>query len=106
MQLPSLLSSRRSNPASLTSRRSQGLIPTKPAYVGQVTKGQIKALVRGQGSGTISGPRGTVFFHKTDVEGRFWDLKLGDAVVFELLEDAISGPRALHVRPAPHTEGR
>ena len=74
--------------------------PSKPVYSGKRTKGRIKAIVRGQGSGIISAPSGDVFFHKTDVEGKFWDLNVGDAVVFELLDDPISGPRAQKVRLA------
>jgi len=34
------------------------------------------------------------------VQGTFWDLKRGDQVVFELLKDTISGPRAQKVRVA------
>jgi cold shock CspA family protein len=63
-------------------------------------KGKIKRLVGGQGSGTISAARGDVFFHKSDVEGKYWELQVGDPVVFELLDDPISGPRAEKVRPA------
>jgi len=74
--------------------------PSRPVYSGKRTKGRIKSIVRGHGSGIISAPNGDVFFHKTDVEGEFWDLSVGDAVVFELLEDPISGPRAQKVRAA------
>jgi len=42
-----------------------------------------------------------VFFHKSDVNGKYWDLKIGERVVFELLDDPISGPRAQNVRLAP-----
>ena len=69
-----------------------------PEYTGKPTKGRIKLLVHGQGSGIISASLGDVFFHKTEVQGKFWDLKVGDRVVFELLEDSISGPRAQKVR--------
>ena len=74
--------------------------PLKPVYAGKRTKGRIKFLVRGQGSGIISGPEGDVFFHKSEVSGTFWDLKVGDRVIFELLADSISGPRAQRVRSA------
>ena len=73
---------------------------SKPVYAGKATKGRIKFLVRGQGSGIISAPRGDVFFHKSEVSGKFWDLKVGDRVAFELLDDFISGPRAQNVRAA------
>lgn len=85
---------------------SQFVGPVKPVSRGEITKGRIKLLVLGQGSGIISGPTGDVFFHKTDVQGTFWDLKRGDPVVFELLHDAISGPRAQKVRVAPVRKGR
>ena len=74
--------------------------PSKPVYAGKSTKGRIKFLIRGQGSGIISGPGGDVFFHKSEAAGSFWDLKIGDRVIFELLDDSISGPRAQRVRPA------
>jgi cold shock CspA family protein len=75
-------------------------LPSKPVYSGKRTKGRIKSIVRGQGSGIISAPTGDVFFHKADVEGKFWDLNVGDAVYFELVDDPISGARAQKVRPA------
>jgi cold shock CspA family protein len=71
-----------------------------PNFSGPVTKGRIKRMIGGLGSGTISASNGDVFFHKSDVRGKFWDLKVGDPVVFELLDDRISGPRAQNVRPA------
>jgi cold shock CspA family protein len=66
----------------------------------RAAKGTIKRLVGGQGSGIISAARGDVFFHKSDVEGKYWELQVGDPVVFELLDDPISGPRAAKVRAA------
>jgi|SRR5579872_1114087 len=67
---------------------------------GTPTSGRIIALVLGQGHGFIR-PRNDlkVFFHRSDLcEGTaFQDLAVGDRVTFELLEDAISGPRALRV---------
>ena len=82
--------------------------PTKPVYAGKETKGKIKSLTRGQACGIIHGPNGDVFFHKADFQGKFWDLNVGDKVVFELLNDSISGPRAQNVRltPAPKTKSR
>jgi cold shock CspA family protein len=70
----------------------------KPIYSGKPARGRIKDLVRSQASGVISSQSGNVFFHKSDVEGEYWNLEVGDQVEFELLEDAISGPRAQHVR--------
>ena len=80
--------------------------PSKPVYAGKQTRGRIKSLTRGQGSGIISAPRGDVFFHKADFQGKFWDLNVGDPVVFELLDDSISGPRAQNVRVAPIRKAR
>jgi cold shock CspA family protein len=60
--------------------------------------GRIKDLVRSQASGVISSPKGSVFFHKSDVDGEYWSLEVCDQVVFDLLDDEISGPRAQHVR--------
>ena len=80
--------------------------PSKPVYAGKLTKGRIKALTRGQGSGIISATRGDVFFHKADFHGKFWDLQVGDRVTFELLDDSISGPRAQNVRVAPARKAR
>ncbi len=57
-------------------------------------------LVVGQGHGFIRLPEGRkVFFHRGDLQDgtRFNDLRVGDRVTFELLDDAVSGPRALHV---------
>jgi len=44
-----------------------------------------------------------VFFHRSDVcEGAsFNELVLGDTVTFELLDDEVSGPRAVRVEPWP-----
>ena len=39
--------------------------------------------------------------HKADFKGEFFDLQVGDKVVFELLNDTISGKRAQNVRVAP-----
>jgi cold shock CspA family protein len=80
--------------------------PTKPVYAGKLTKGRVKALTRGQGSGIISAARGDVFFHKADFLGKFWDLQVGERVTFELLDDSISGPRAQNVRVTPARKGR
>jgi cold shock CspA family protein len=58
-------------------------------------------LFVGRGHGFIRVPdnRG-VYFHRSDVrEGTsINDLTVGDLVIFELFDDAISGARALRVR--------
>lgn len=73
--------------------------PAEPRGVS--SSGRIVKLFVGQSHGFIRGRGGRdVFFHRGDVqEGTsFNDLHVGDAVVFELLEDAVSGARALKVR--------
>jgi len=65
------------------------------------SSGRIVRLFVGQSHGFIREKRGReIFFHRGDVqEGTsFNDFEIGDAVVFELLEDAVSGARALRVR--------
>ena len=67
---------------------------------GTPKSGRIITLMLGQGHGFIrlTSDR-KVFFHRSDLcEGTsFHDLAVGNRVTFELLEDAISGPRALRV---------
>jgi cold shock CspA family protein len=67
---------------------------------GTPSSGRIVTLMLGQGHGFIrlTSTR-QVFFHRSDLcEGTsFHDLAVGNRVTFELLEDAISGPRALRV---------
>ena len=69
---------------------------------GTPSAGRIVTLFIGQGHGFIRLADGRdVFFHRSDVrEGAsFNDLSVGDAVRFELFEDAVSGPRAMLVEP-------
>lgn len=67
---------------------------------GAVSAGQIVKLFVGQGYGYIKRRDGReVYFHRADVvEGSINDLAVGDPVKFELLEDRLSGARALFVR--------
>lgn len=67
---------------------------------GRPTKGRITNILRGQGHGFIRATDGRdVFFHRGDSEeGAFNDLAVGQAVSFEIVEDAVSGPRAMRVR--------
>jgi len=62
--------------------------------------GRVSTLARGQGHGFIRLDDGRrVFFHRNDSQGGvFNQLREGDAVSFNILEDAVSGPRALTVR--------
>ena len=64
------------------------------------SSGRIVTLFIGQGHGFIRLTNDReVFFHRSDVrEGTsFNDFAVGDAVTLELLEDEVSGPRALRV---------
>jgi cold shock CspA family protein len=63
--------------------------------------GRIIALLVGQGTGFIRlGTDGKVFFHRADVQPgtSINDFELGDAVEFDLVEDPVSGARAIRVR--------
>jgi cold shock CspA family protein len=67
---------------------------------GAPSSGRIVTLFIGQGHGYIRLANDRdVFFHRSDVrEGTsFNDLAVGDAVTCELLEDDVSGPRALRI---------
>ena len=73
--------------------------PGPPDLRGTRATGRIAKLFVGQGHGFIRLARDReVFFHRGDlVEGTaFNDLRIGDAVTFELFEDAVSGARARH----------
>ena len=63
--------------------------------------GTIKSKVEGKAFGFIAVENeADVFFHSTNVEGvSFDELKIGDAVTFEI-EQADKGPRAMHVQRA------
>jgi len=63
--------------------------------------GQIVRLNTGQCHGTIRMADGReVWFHRSDMSERaaFNEFVIGDPVAFELVEDRISGARALRVR--------
>ena len=72
---------------------------------GRPESGRIIRILVGQGHGFIRLAGGReVFFHRGDVPEpvAFNDLQVGDPVSFELLEDPVSGARALRVtRPEP-----
>jgi cold shock CspA family protein len=66
-----------------------------------VACGHIARLNVGQGCGVIRSSSGQdVWFHRSDIgaPAGFNDLAVGDSVTFDLLEDRISGARALRVR--------
>ena len=70
---------------------------------GRSASGRIWTIARGQGHGFIRLADGRrIFFHRNDSQdGVFNELAEGDAVSFNLLEDLVSGPRALTVRRQP-----
>ena len=73
-----------------------------PERRGAASTGRIVKLLIGQSHGFIRLADGReIYFHRSDLkEGTsFNDFAIGDAVAFELLEDAVSGARALRVKP-------
>src|SRR5262245_8125588 len=74
--------------------------PSRPDVRGVPFHGRVVRLCVGQGHGFIrptSGP--DVYFHRADLRQgtSINDLAVGDVVLFELLDDVVSGPRALRV---------
>ena len=68
---------------------------------GAASAGRIVKLLIGQSHGFIRlADSREIYFHRSDLEEgvSFNDFTIGDAVVFELLEDAVSGARALRVK--------
>jgi len=66
-----------------------------------VSTGRIVKLLIGQSHGFIRlADRREVYFHRSDLDQgtSFNDFAIGNAVTFELLDDAVSGARALRVR--------
>jgi len=63
--------------------------------------GHVKSVQRGSGTGYIRDQTGReFFFHKGDVVNkRFNDLEVGALVRFDVIEDAISGARAIQIKP-------
>ena len=76
--------------------------PARPAEKrGTASSGKIATLRVGQSHGFIRlADRREIYFHRGDLADStsFNDLAVGDAVTFELLEDAVSGARALKVK--------
>jgi hypothetical protein len=75
----------------------------KSALKGKPASGRIARLLIGQGHGFIRLRDREIFFHRRDLlDGTaFNDLQIGDPVRFELLEDSVSGARALCVTRLP-----
>jgi len=84
-----------------TAPRRKPLASRLPEQRGVTLTGTIVKLLTGQGHGFIRPTDGReIFFHRADVrEGTsFNEFAVGDVVTFELLDDAVSGPRAVRVR--------
>jgi cold shock protein len=70
-----------------------------------MSQGTIKKLVTDRGFGFISGDDGDVFFHHSSVvDQKFDELKIGQAVTYELVSGPDErgrdkGPRATAVKP-------
>jgi cold shock CspA family protein len=94
-------------PSRRAGRKARGRTagPARPAELrGAVSTGRIVRLLIGQRHGFIRLANGReIYFHRSDLEDgiSFNDFAIGDAVSFELLEDAFSGARALRVKPHP-----
>ena len=91
-------------PNSATTRSSTNSPPNNPR--GTPRTGRIVTLLTGKGHGFIRLPNAReVYFHRADLQAgtAFNDIRIGDAVCFELLEDAVSGPRALRIARQPST---
>ncbi len=76
-------------------------VSAPPRLRGRAASGRIAKLFVGQCYGYIRSAEGReIFFHRGDIhEGTsFNDLAIGDGVTFELLEDQISGARALDIQ--------
>jgi cold shock CspA family protein len=78
----------------------QSVVKRPPERRGVLAAGRIVKLLIGQGHGYIRLTGGRdIFFHRADLsEGvAFNALAVGDPVTFELVDDAVSGPRAIRV---------
>lgn len=92
----------RKRAAPRTKGRAKG---AKPEERGRRTSGRVIRMLYGQSYGFIRDEnRRDVFFHRKDAPALFNALNVDDRVVFELIEDAIAGPRAVHVVRADDVE--
>ena len=85
-------------PNSVTKPSSTSSRPNVPR--GTPRTGRIVTLLIGKGHGFIRLPNAReVYFHRADLQAGtvFNDIQIGDAVCFDLLEDAVSGARALRI---------
>ena len=87
--------------SSSTRSSKKGVRPAERHGIPQT--GRIAKLLVGQGQGFIRLENyREAFFHRSDVENGMSinDFAVGDAVAFELMDDDVSGARAVHVRRA------
>ena len=75
---------------------------TVPVQRGRAAKGRVTQLSHGRLCGVIEATDGQrVFFHARDLDrDKYNDVKVGDPVSFELIDDPISGARAARVQMA------
>ena len=81
-------------------RRRPAIIGPHKGPVGPPASGKIARLFVGQAYGFIRLRNGReVFFHRSDLQDAtaFNKLQIGDVVAFELIDDAVSGARAVRV---------
>jgi cold shock CspA family protein len=79
-------------------------MPQPIAPAGTLSTGRIARLLIGQSYGFIRVRNGrAIFFHRADLgdAATFNTLQVGDLVAFELVDDQLSGARAIRVAPAP-----
>jgi cold shock CspA family protein len=71
-----------------------------PQPRGRAAKGRVRELSHGRLCGVIEATDGQrIFFHGRDLDrARYNDLKLGDVVDFEVIDDPVSGARATAIR--------
>src|SRR5438067_1316570 len=87
------------NPAGKTVGVTSGKVGRPKEPVGTAAVGRIARLQIGQSYGFIRANAREVFFHRADLaeDTTFNTLQVGDVVTFNLIEDAVSGARAMRV---------
>jgi cold shock CspA family protein len=80
-------------------KRPIGKAPNPNEPRGRASTGTVATITRGRGDGYIREHRGDLlYFNRRDViDGGFNDLNIGDRVTFEIIEDKVSGHRAVRV---------
>ena len=88
-------------------KRPRGKAPNPNEPRGRASTGAIATIAYGRADGYIRAHRGDLqYFNGRDViDGGFKDLNIGDRVTFEIIEDKVSGHRALQVARKEVTGG-